>query len=114
MPFVRSNEEVGPLSPLSVSLAAGFSGSIAAGASHCFDTAKCRSQCTVLPKVCMLLVTGRFNTDDFLFNFFFFLNNYCIILDYLFEFLPILLMFLAFCLWFSHHELKSMAKWRRE
>ncbi|KAG6792596.1 hypothetical protein POTOM_001748 [Populus tomentosa] len=49
-PIPRSNEEVGSLSPLSVSLAAGFSGSIAAAASHCFDTAKCRSQCTVLPK----------------------------------------------------------------
>jgi len=58
MPFVRSNEEVGSLSPLSVSLAAGFSGSIAAAASHCFDTAKCRSQCTVLPKVCFLLLAG--------------------------------------------------------
>ncbi|CAK7331911.1 unnamed protein product [Dovyalis caffra] len=49
-PIPRSNEEVGSLSPVSVSLAAGFSGSIAAAASHCFDTAKCRSQCTVLPK----------------------------------------------------------------
>ncbi|KAJ9168434.1 hypothetical protein P3X46_019959 [Hevea brasiliensis] len=46
----RSDEEIGPLSPISVSLAAGFSGSVAAAASHCFDTAKSRSQCTVLPK----------------------------------------------------------------
>lgn len=49
-PPPRSDEEVGPLSPLAVSLAAGFSGSIAAAASHGFDTAKSRSQCIVLPK----------------------------------------------------------------
>ncbi|XP_038893236.1 probable S-adenosylmethionine carrier 2, chloroplastic [Benincasa hispida] len=46
----RSNDEVGPLSPFSVSLAAGFSGAVAAAASHGFDTAKSRSLCTVLPK----------------------------------------------------------------
>ncbi|PHT31538.1 hypothetical protein CQW23_27875 [Capsicum baccatum] len=46
----RSDEDVGPLSPLSVSLAAGFSGSLAASASHGFDTAKSRSQCMILPK----------------------------------------------------------------
>ncbi|CAK9160467.1 unnamed protein product [Ilex paraguariensis] len=45
-----SDGEIGPLSPLAVSLAAGFSGSIAAAASHCFDTARSRAQCTVLPK----------------------------------------------------------------
>lgn len=50
----RSDDEIPPLSPLSVSLTAGFSGSVAAAASHAFDTAKCRSQCTVLPKVCYL------------------------------------------------------------
>lgn len=49
-PPPRSDEEVGPLSPLAVSLAAGFSGSLAAAASHGFDTAKSRSQCIVLPK----------------------------------------------------------------
>ncbi|CAN4114403.1 unnamed protein product [Withania somnifera] len=49
-PPPRSDEEVGPLSPLAVSLAAGFSGSLAAAASHAFDTAKSRSQCIVLPK----------------------------------------------------------------
>ncbi|KAJ1402281.1 Mitochondrial substrate/solute carrier [Sesbania bispinosa] len=49
-PPPRLNEEVGPLSPLAVSLAAGFSGSVAAAASHGFDTARSRSQCTVLPK----------------------------------------------------------------
>ncbi|KAE8124231.1 hypothetical protein FH972_019136 [Carpinus fangiana] len=49
-PPPRSDEEIGPLSPLAVSLAAGFSGSVAAAASHCFDTAKSRSQCVVLPK----------------------------------------------------------------
>ncbi|OMO61385.1 Integrase, catalytic core [Corchorus capsularis] len=50
LPRVRYDEEIGPLSPLAVSLAAGFSGSVAAAASHSFDTAKSRSQCTVLPK----------------------------------------------------------------
>ncbi|NP_001315547.1 mitochondrial substrate carrier family protein isoform X1 [Solanum lycopersicum] len=49
-PPPRFDEEVGPLSPLAVSLAAGFSGSLAAAASHCFDTARSRSQCIVLPK----------------------------------------------------------------
>ncbi|KAJ4838341.1 hypothetical protein Tsubulata_002778 [Turnera subulata] len=49
-PLPRSDEEIGSLSPLSVSLAAGFSGSVAAAASHCFDTARSRTQCTVLPK----------------------------------------------------------------
>ncbi|KAK8629725.1 hypothetical protein V6N13_078555 [Hibiscus sabdariffa] len=49
-PPPRYDEEIGPLSPLAVSLAAGFSGSVAAAASHGFDTAKSRSQCTVLPK----------------------------------------------------------------
>lgn len=48
----RYDGEIGPLSPLAVSLAAGFSGSVAAAASHCFDTARSRSQCIVLPKVC--------------------------------------------------------------
>ncbi|XP_023900496.2 uncharacterized protein LOC112012337 [Quercus suber] len=55
-PLPRSDEEIGPLSPLAVSLAAGFSGSVAAAASHCFDTAKTRTQCIVLPKVCYLLL----------------------------------------------------------
>lgn len=50
------NEDVDPLSPLAVSLAAGFSGSVAAVASHCFDTAKCRSLCTVLPKVILVFL----------------------------------------------------------
>lgn len=49
-PPPRSDDEIGPLSPLAVSLAAGFSGSIAAAASHGFDTAKTRAQCVVLPK----------------------------------------------------------------
>ncbi|WCJ28529.1 Mitochondrial substrate carrier family protein [Euphorbia peplus] len=49
-PIPSSDEEIGPLSPLAVSLAAGFSGGVAAAASHCFDTAKSRSQCTVLPR----------------------------------------------------------------
>ncbi|RXH70009.1 hypothetical protein DVH24_007265 [Malus domestica] len=46
----RSDDEIGPLSPLAVSIAAGISGSVAAAASHCLDTAKSRSECTVLPK----------------------------------------------------------------
>lgn len=49
-PIPSSDEDIGPLHPLSVSLAAGLSGSVAAAASHSFDTAKCRSQCLVLPK----------------------------------------------------------------
>ncbi|XP_072956710.1 uncharacterized protein [Typha angustifolia] len=49
-PPPRSIEEVGPVSPLASSLAAGFSGTVAAAASHSFDTAKSRSQCIVIPK----------------------------------------------------------------
>lgn len=49
-PTPRVDEDVGPLSPLAVSLAAGVSGSIAGATSHCFDTAKSRTQCTVIPK----------------------------------------------------------------
>ncbi|CAA6655712.1 unnamed protein product [Spirodela intermedia] len=49
-PPPRSIDEIGSVSPLSASLAAGFSGSLAAVASHCFDTAKTRSQCIVIPK----------------------------------------------------------------
>ncbi|XP_076960260.1 uncharacterized protein LOC143636579 isoform X2 [Bidens hawaiensis] len=49
-PIPSIDEDIGPLHPLAVSLAAGFSGSVAAAASHSFDTAKYRSQCLVLPK----------------------------------------------------------------
>ncbi|KAK7319386.1 hypothetical protein RJT34_04107 [Clitoria ternatea] len=49
-PPPRLNDEVGPLSPLAVSLTAGFSASVAAAASHGFDTTRSRSQCNVLPK----------------------------------------------------------------
>ncbi|CAJ1935992.1 unnamed protein product [Sphenostylis stenocarpa] len=49
-PPPRLNEEVGPLSPFTVSLTAGFSASVAAAASHGFDTTRSRSQCNVLPK----------------------------------------------------------------
>ncbi|XP_076937018.1 uncharacterized protein LOC143604408 [Bidens hawaiensis] len=49
-PIPSIDEDIGPLHPLAVSLAAGFSGSVAAAASHSFDTARCRSQCLVLPK----------------------------------------------------------------
>ncbi|XP_078427380.1 mitochondrial substrate carrier family protein [Wolffia australiana] len=49
-PPPRSMEEIGPQSPLAIAVAAGVSGSLAAIASHCFDTAKTRSQCIVTPK----------------------------------------------------------------
>ncbi|XP_051145320.1 uncharacterized protein LOC127261144 isoform X2 [Andrographis paniculata] len=49
-PIPRYDKDIGPLSPISVSLAAGVSGSFAAAVSHGFDTARSRSQCTVLPK----------------------------------------------------------------
>ncbi|KAL0334457.1 UNVERIFIED_CONTAM: hypothetical protein Sangu_1601900 [Sesamum angustifolium] len=49
-PVPRYDNEVGPLSPVAVTLAAGVSGSFAAAASHGFDTSRSRSQCTVLPK----------------------------------------------------------------
>ncbi|WOL11791.1 hypothetical protein Cni_G20555 [Canna indica] len=49
-PPPSSYDEVGPLSPLASSLAAGFSGMVAAAPSHLFDTAKTRSQCIVTPK----------------------------------------------------------------
>lgn len=71
---LRTDEEVGPLPPLSASLAAGFSGIVAAAASHCFDTAKSRAQCIVLPKVCRLLhVTCRMQFSNT-----FIPNHYCI------------------------------------
>eukprot|EP01018_Ginkgo_biloba_P000248 Gb_33349 [translate_table: standard] len=50
-PPPKSLEEIGPLSPLELSITAGFSGALAAAASHSFDTAKSRSQCIVTPKV---------------------------------------------------------------
>ncbi|KAJ8624483.1 hypothetical protein MRB53_033013 [Persea americana] len=49
-PKPRAYEEIGTVSPLAASIAAGFSGSVAAAASHTFDTAKGRSQCVVVPK----------------------------------------------------------------
>ncbi|KAL5213785.1 hypothetical protein ABZP36_002937 [Zizania latifolia] len=49
-PQPRKLEEAGPVSPFASSLAAGFSGVVAAAASHTFDTAKSRSECTVIPK----------------------------------------------------------------
>ncbi|XP_010242261.1 PREDICTED: uncharacterized protein LOC104586661 isoform X2 [Nelumbo nucifera] len=49
-PPPRSIEEIGPVSPLTASVAAGISGSMAAATSHCFDTATSRSQCIVIPK----------------------------------------------------------------
>lgn len=63
MSRLRFNEDIGPLSPFTVSLTAGFSASVAAAASHGFDTSRSRSQCNVLPKVWMiLLVTEKFET----------------------------------------------------
>lgn len=47
----RYDIEVGPVSPLAVSLSAGVSGAFAAAVSHGFDTTRSRSQCTILPKV---------------------------------------------------------------
>ncbi|KAF8080008.1 hypothetical protein N665_0982s0010 [Sinapis alba] len=49
-PLPSSEEDVGPLSPATISIAAGFSGAIAAAASHSFDTARTRAQCVILPK----------------------------------------------------------------
>ncbi|CAH8276623.1 unnamed protein product [Arabidopsis lyrata] len=49
-PLPSSEEEIGPLSPVAISVAAGFSGAIAAAASHSFDTARTRAQCVILPK----------------------------------------------------------------
>ncbi|KAK6943172.1 Mitochondrial substrate/solute carrier [Dillenia turbinata] len=49
-PIPSTDEEVGPLPPLATCLAAGFSASVAAVASHSFDTARSRSQCTVIPR----------------------------------------------------------------
>ncbi|KAL9286882.1 putative mitochondrial carrier domain protein [Arabidopsis thaliana] len=49
-PLPSSEEEVGPLSPVAISLAAGISGAVAAAASHSFDTARIRAQCVILPK----------------------------------------------------------------
>ncbi|CAI9754368.1 unnamed protein product [Fraxinus pennsylvanica] len=49
-PIPSFDEEIGPLSPVAVSLAAGVSGLVAAAACDSLDTAKSRSQCIVLPK----------------------------------------------------------------
>lgn len=49
-PPPETDDEIGPLSPISVSLAAGLSGLFAAAASHGFDTTRSRSQCTVIPR----------------------------------------------------------------
>lgn len=49
-PLPSSEEDVGPLSPVAISIAAGFSGAVAAAASHSFDTARTRAQCVILPK----------------------------------------------------------------
>ncbi|CAD6260222.1 unnamed protein product [Miscanthus lutarioriparius] len=49
-PEPRNLEEAGPVPPFASSFAAGFAGAVAAAASHTFDTAKSRSECTVVPK----------------------------------------------------------------
>ncbi|XP_057856322.1 uncharacterized protein LOC131065601 isoform X2 [Cryptomeria japonica] len=46
----ESIDETGPLSPLELSITAGLSGSVAALASHSYDTAKSQSQSIVTPK----------------------------------------------------------------
>jgi hypothetical protein len=50
--LLRKLEEAGPVHPLASSVAASLSGVVAAAASHTFDTAKTRSECNVVPKVC--------------------------------------------------------------
>lgn len=93
----RSDEDIGPLSPLAVSLAAGFSGSIAAAASHSFDTAKSRSQCVVLPKVFHFAVeqktiislninflAGVIYLSDFMFIFCYSLFHKVVLIGFLF------------------------------
>ncbi|XLU27509.1 hypothetical protein S245_063575, partial [Arachis hypogaea] len=59
-----SNEEVGPLSPLFFSITTGLLASIAAAASHAFDTTRTRSQCTVLPKIYVYLFSLSVGTFD--------------------------------------------------
>ncbi|CAM6099450.1 unnamed protein product [Calypogeia fissa] len=49
-PPPSSWDEVGPSSPLQLSLTAGIAASFAAAASHSFDSAKSRAQATVVPK----------------------------------------------------------------
>ena len=49
--LIRNIEEAGHVHPFASSVAAGFAGAVAAAASHTFDTAKSRSECTVVPKV---------------------------------------------------------------
>ncbi|RLM73407.1 uncharacterized protein C2845_PM15G15200 [Panicum miliaceum] len=49
-PEPRNIEEAGPVHPFASSVAAGFAGAVAVAASHTFDTAKSRSECTVVPK----------------------------------------------------------------
>lgn len=56
----RSIDDVGPVSPLASSLAAGFSGMVVAAASHPFDTAKTRSHCIVTPKVLVCILIQKF------------------------------------------------------
>lgn len=50
VPPARLDEDVGPLSPFTVAATAGISATIAAAASHGFDTAKNRAECIVIPK----------------------------------------------------------------
>lgn len=49
--MIRLDEDVGPLSSFTVATTAGISATIAAAASHGFDTAKNRAECIVIPKV---------------------------------------------------------------
>jgi hypothetical protein len=52
----RSLEDIDPLTPWHLSVTAGLAASVAAVASHPMDTAKTRSQATVLPKVKLSLM----------------------------------------------------------
>jgi hypothetical protein len=53
MHLLRKLEEAGHVHPVASSVAAGLSGVVAAAASHTIDTAKSRSECNVVPKVCV-------------------------------------------------------------
>lgn len=76
--LLRNIEDAGPVHPFASSVAAGIAGAVAAAASHSFDTAKSRSECTVVPKVqtsvlCIdytpfaCVITSKFDVQFFLF-----------------------------------------------
>jgi len=59
----RSLEDIDPLTPWQLSVTAGLAASVAAVASHPMDTAKTRSQATVLPKVKLSLMLQVVHKD---------------------------------------------------